>query len=70
MLKDQNDPSIADCHYNMGIVFKNLKKIDEAFEHLDSSMRLRSAHFGEKSVQCAQVQEVLGKIRSEREEYG
>ena len=55
--------TIADCHYNIALIYKQTNKLAKALESLEKALRIRIKRIGENSLPVAQV---LKKICEEK----
>jgi len=51
--------TIADCHYNIALIYKQTHKTTKALESLGSALRIRQKQVGENSLPVAQVLRIL-----------
>ena len=60
-LKFQTDhhESIADCCYNIAIVYKQTQKTLKAVKYLNNALKIRSNLIGEVSLPVSQVNSIL-----------
>lgn len=59
---DHKSEGIADCWYNIGLIYKQNGKKLKAIEFLEKALELRREIIGDLSLQVAMCLEILGKI--------
>jgi tetratricopeptide (TPR) repeat protein len=69
MARTDRDEVIANCWYNIGVVYKQLGKRLKAREMIQKALDLRIMLIGEQSLQVAMCQETLGRVLMEDLDY-
>ncbi len=54
-LGDENHESVADCYYNMALIYRHSDKRNKAMSALQTALKIRSSLIGEISLPVAQV---------------
>ena len=52
-----NGSGAADCHYNIGVIFKKLAIADRALHHFSKTLEIRRKVVGPRSLPVAEVLE-------------
>lgn len=60
-LGEQNE-CVADCQYNMGVIFKQIGQKVKAMEYLNAALDARRELIGDVSLPVAQALEAIGKV--------
>ncbi|CAD8122307.1 unnamed protein product [Paramecium sonneborni] len=64
-----NMESVSDCWYNMGVIYKQQNKKDQAIDFLEKALKLRRQIIGQNSLQAAVCLETLGKLHIQYNEH-
>lgn len=59
-------PGAADCHFNIGIIYKKLSLGDRALQHLKLALEIRRKVVGQASLSAAVVLEQIGKFQLQK----
>ena len=52
----------ADCHYNMGVLYKMIDRPDRSIEHFQKAVAIRKELLGPITSQVVNTMEELGKV--------
>ncbi|CAD8125026.1 unnamed protein product [Paramecium sonneborni] len=64
-----NMENVSDCWYNMGVIYKQQNKRDQAIDFLEKALKLRRQIIGQNSLQAAVCLETLGKLHIQYNEH-